>query len=56
LGRTRKILGLAEELGISARFKVRDLWRQKDLGEFTHSFSTTVPFHGVALLRVTPLP
>lgn len=45
----------AEELGITGRFAVRDLWRQKDLGEFTHSFAATVPFHGVALLKFTPV-
>jgi len=32
--------------------KVRDLWRQKDLGAFKDSFSTKVPPHGVTLIRI----
>jgi len=33
--------------------KVRDLWRQKDLGAFKGSFSTKVAPHGVMLVKVT---
>jgi len=33
--------------------KVRDLWRQKDLGAFNGSFSTKVAPHGVVLVKVT---
>jgi len=40
------------DLGISGKFKVRDVWRQKDLGLFENQFETEVPYHGVALLRV----
>eukprot|EP01060_Flectonema_neradi_P032033 TRINITY_DN501_c0_g1_i1.p1 TRINITY_DN501_c0_g1~~TRINITY_DN501_c0_g1_i1.p1 ORF type:complete len:412 (+),score=97.42 TRINITY_DN501_c0_g1_i1:71-1237(+) len=32
--------------------KVRDIWEQKDLGSFT-TYSTTVPSHGTAFLRVS---
>ena len=32
--------------------KVRDLWRQKDLGAFKDSFSTKVPPHGVTLIKI----
>lgn len=36
---------------------VRDLWRQKDLGTFKDEFSTTVPSHGIVLVRIgTPAP
>jgi alpha-galactosidase len=31
---------------------VRDLWRQRDLGEFAEAFSATVPRHGVVLVKV----
>jgi alpha-galactosidase len=55
-GEPVKISVSADELGLTGRFKVRDLWRQRDLGEFTHHFTASVPFHGVALLRVTPAP
>jgi alpha-galactosidase len=41
-----------QELGIEGKKMVRDLWRQKDLDEFEGSFSASVPFHGVALVRI----
>jgi alpha-galactosidase len=41
------------QTGLSGTWKVRDVWRQKDLGEFSESFNTTIPFHGVALLRMS---
>jgi alpha-galactosidase len=41
-------------LGIRGKQGVRDLWRQKDLGVFADRFATTVPRHGVALLRLRP--
>jgi alpha-galactosidase len=40
------------ELGISGKQHVRDLWRQKDLGKFNGEFQTTVPGHGVSMVRV----
>jgi alpha-galactosidase len=43
-----------DELGLRGALLLRDLWRQKDLGTFSDRFETKVPFHGVALLRVTP--
>jgi alpha-galactosidase len=39
-------------LGIQGRQRVRDLWRQRDLGEFVDRFAVDVPRHGVALIRV----
>ena len=36
---------------------VRDLWNQKDLGSFTDSYAaTSVPKHGVVMLKVTSVP
>jgi alpha-galactosidase len=36
---------------------VRDLWNQKDLGSFTGSYTaTTVPSHGVVVLKVVSAP
>jgi len=32
--------------------KVRDLWRQKDLGVSANTFKTKVPPHGVVLIKV----
>ena len=40
------------DLGIKGKPRVRDLWRQKDLGRFDKDFKTTVPRRGVVLLRV----
>jgi len=41
-------------LGIQGPRQARDLWRQKDLGRFTDRFATSVPRHGVALIRLRP--
>jgi len=40
------------ELGISGKQHVRDLWRQKDLGQFNQAFQTEVPRHGVIMVRL----
>ncbi|MBN1795891.1 MAG: NPCBM/NEW2 domain-containing protein [Sedimentisphaerales bacterium] len=42
-----------EDLGLKGEsHRVRDLWRQKDLGEFDGLFNAEVPVHGVKLIRV----
>ncbi|HEY1787874.1 MAG TPA: NPCBM/NEW2 domain-containing protein [Verrucomicrobiae bacterium] len=43
------------DLGISGRQTVRDLWRQKDLGQFDNQFTTTAPWHGVVLVKISPV-
>ncbi len=40
------------DLGISGKHRVRDLWRQKDLGKFSNTFNASVPRHGVVLVRI----
>jgi alpha-galactosidase len=40
------------DLGLSGQCHVRDLWRQKDAGEFADSFTASVPRHGVVLVRI----
>jgi alpha-galactosidase len=42
------------DLGLKGRCRVRDLWRQKDLGAFDGKFEATVLVHGAVLLRLTP--
>jgi alpha-galactosidase len=32
--------------------KARDVWRQRDLGSFTQSFTSKVPAHGVTMVRL----
>jgi len=41
------------ELGITGRQKVRDLWRQKDLGPFSDEFSSVVPRHGALFVKIS---
>jgi alpha-galactosidase len=41
--------------GLNGKYKLRDLWRQRDLGEFSTEFSTEIPFHGVLMLRLFPV-
>jgi alpha-galactosidase len=40
------------DLGMTGKQKVRDLWRQTDLGKFSGEFKTEVPRHGVVLIKV----
>jgi alpha-galactosidase len=40
------------DLGLAGKHRVRDLWRQKDLGKFAREFSATVERHGVVLVRI----
>lgn len=47
-----KIAVTWDELGLSGKKSVRDLWRQQDLGEFDGAFEAEVPFHGVILVRM----
>lgn len=46
---------LFSRIGIEGKARVRDLWRQKDLGVFSGGFSAKVPWHGVSFIKVTPL-
>jgi len=43
------------ELEISGRFRVRDLWRKRDLGEHEDSIRVSVAGHETTLLRLTPV-
>jgi alpha-galactosidase len=49
---TRKLTVKWSELGISGKYIVRDLWRQKDLGIFDNEFSADVKPHGVAMVSL----
>lgn len=50
---TAKISVSWAELGIRGKQVVRDLWRQKDLGRYTDKFEVEVPYHGVALVKIS---
>ena len=40
------------QLGVRGKQKVRDLWRQKDLGVFDKELSTVVQRHGVVMVKL----
>jgi alpha-galactosidase len=42
------------DLKLSGRQAVRDLWRQKELGEFTDQFQMRVASHGAELVKIHP--
>jgi len=48
-----KITAPWNKLGITGNQKVRDLWRQKDLGVFSGKFESTVPGHGVVMVKIS---
>ncbi len=41
------------QLGLQGSQKVRDVWRQRDLGVFAQNYSPVVPPHGVIMVRIT---
>ena len=43
------------KVGLKGKYKIRDLWRQKDLGEFEGSFKTEIRHHGVVMIRITKI-
>jgi len=49
---TRKLTVKWSELGITGKYIVRDLWRQKDIGVFTDEFSADVNPHGVVMISL----
>lgn len=46
---TREVALSLDQLGISGRFSVRELWRKKDMGETDMGIKATLPAHGAAL-------
>lgn len=43
----------AAELGIQGKFTVRNIWTQQNIGSYKNSFQSTVPYHGVMLLKIS---
>ena len=41
-------------LGVEGRWRVRDLWEQKDLGVFSSAYFADVPAHATRLVRLFP--
>jgi alpha-galactosidase len=44
------------ELGISGTYRIRDLWRQQDVGESDKNYTAQVAVHGVRFVRLTRIP
>ena len=51
---TQEVKGVAawKDFGWSGKHVVRDLWAHADRGEVANEFSTTIPPHGVVMIRV----
>jgi alpha-galactosidase len=52
--RPLKIVASWTDLAISGSHKVRDLWREKDLGQFDGEFSRLVAPHSAELVKISP--
>ncbi|BDI31622.1 hypothetical protein CCAX7_36730 [Capsulimonas corticalis] len=50
---TAEVTANFADLKATGEQRVRDLWRQKDLGAFRTSFTTDVPSHGVVLVKIS---
>jgi alpha-galactosidase len=51
---TTRVKAVWSDLGLQGSQRVRDLWRQQDLGTFEKSFDAAVPRRGGVLIRVWP--
>jgi len=45
-----------EELGIVGKYRIRDIWIKKDMGEFSQETSFSVRKHGAKLLKISKIP
>jgi len=52
---TRKISVALSQLGLSGQWKLRDVWRQKDLGVSGSTISGNIPHHGVLMLKLSKI-
>lgn len=41
-----------KKIGYDSKVLIRDLWRQKNIGNYSDSFTTDIPSHGVVLVKV----
>ncbi|MDD3078001.1 MAG: NPCBM/NEW2 domain-containing protein [Paludibacter sp.] len=44
-----------KDLNISGKYQIRDLWTQKDIKTENAVFETEVSYHGVVLIKITPI-
>jgi alpha-galactosidase len=50
---TKPVTARWQDLGLSGKQTVRDLWRQRTLGTFDGQFEAPVPRHGVVMVRLS---
>ena len=43
------------KLGLKGKWRVHDVWRQKNLGVMESSFTSVIPHHGVMMYRLYPI-
>jgi alpha-galactosidase len=57
LADTQRSVGVTwKQLGVTGPQRVRDLWRHKDIGSADDKLETSLPRHGVLLVRLWPKP
>lgn len=44
------------KIGLKEKYNIRDVWRQKNLGEFKGTFNTRIRHHGVVMVRLSAHP
>jgi alpha-galactosidase len=49
-----EVTALWADVGVEGGQRIRDLWRQKDLGVHKDSFTAYVARHGVVMVRIWP--
>jgi alpha-galactosidase len=50
---TARVTARWGDLGLEGAYRVRDLWRQQDVGDFIGEYSSEVGRHGVHMIRIT---
>ena len=50
----RKVKMCFKKLGMRGKWRIRDLWRQKDEGEFEDCYEVEIPGHATQLVRIWP--
>jgi hypothetical protein len=51
----QKVAATLKELGLTGRYRVRDLWVRADMSIVDTEFATNLPAHGAGLYRLTPV-
>ncbi|MEX2317168.1 MAG: glycoside hydrolase family 27 protein [Pirellulales bacterium] len=51
---TKEVRATFADIGVTSPCSVRDLWAQRDLGDFTDGFAAPIRPHGAGLYRLTP--